>query len=145
MTQGFHEAPNPETGKAEKHQKAATKGKGKSISNAEIKPAPVSLFDYESVEDAKEQLEEGLDFPYVAVRSSILGGKDEVSILITVSKDPEPEWANHILQNSRYAKIHILRDGTVEQFVGWKLKMRKFKGKSIEHIIEKINKIKVVE
>ncbi|MCK5015225.1 MAG: hypothetical protein KAS66_15550 [Candidatus Omnitrophica bacterium] len=139
----FPEPRDPETGKARKHQEAAKK-KTK-ISNAEIKPAPVSLFDYESVEDAKVQLKEGLDFPYVAVRSSILGGKEEVSILVTVSKDPESEWANHILQNSRYAKIHILRDGTVEQFVGWKLKMRKFKGKSIEHVIEKINKIKVVE
>ena len=142
---GYHEPKDPTTGKARKHQEAATKRKGKSISNAEIKPAPVYLFDYESVEDAKVQLKEGLDFPYVGVQSSILGGKDEVSILVTVSKDPEPEWANHILQNSRYAKIHILRDGTVEQFVGWKLKMRKFKGKSIEHVIEKINKIKVVE
>ena len=140
---GYPEPKDPETGKARKHQEAAKK-KTK-ISNAEIKPAPVSLFDYESVEDAKVQLKDGLDFPYVGVRSSILGGKEDVSILVTISKDPESEWANHILQNSRYAKIHILRDGTVEQFVGWKLKMRKFKGKSIEHIIEKINKIKVVE
>ena len=145
MSQGYPEAPDPITGKARKHKEAASKGKGKSISNAEIKPAPVNLFDYESVEDAKVQLKEGLDFPYVGVRSSILGGKEDVSILVTVSKDPESEWANHILQNSRYAKIHILRDGTVEQFVGWKLKMRKFKGKSIEHVIEKINKIKVME
>ena len=145
MTQGFHEPPDPITGKARNHQENATKRKGKSISNAEIKPTPVSLFDYEGVEDTKVQLKEGLDFPYVAVRSSILGGKEEVSILIAVSKDPESEWANHILQNSRYAKIHILRDGTVEQFCGWKLKMRKFKGKSIDHVIEKINKIKMVE
>ena len=144
MSQGYPEAQDIRTRKARKHQEAATKGRTK-ISNAEIKPTPVRLFDYESVEDAKVQLEEGLDFPYVSVRSSILGGKEDVSILVTVSKDPESEWANHILQNSRYAKIHILRDGTVEQFVGWKLKMRKFKGKSIEHIIEKINKIKVVE
>ena len=141
----YPESTDPITGKARKHQENALKGKGKSISNAEIKPAPISLFDYESVEDAKVQLKEGLDFPYVGVQSSILGGKEDVSILVTVSKDPEPEWANHILQNSRYAKIHILRDGTVERFCGWKLKMRKFKGKSIEHIIEKINKIKVVE
>ena len=143
MSQGYPEAPDPVTGKAPKHQ-ASAKKKTK-ISNVEIKPTPVTLFDYESVEDAKVQLKEGLDFPYVGVQSSILGGKEDVSILVTVSKDPESEWANHILQNSRYAKIHILRDGTVEQFVGWKLKMRKFKGKSIEHAIEKINKIKVKE
>lgn len=144
MPQGYPEPPDTITGKARKHQAAATKGRNK-ISNAEIKPTPVKLFDYESVEDAKVQLKEGLDFPYVNIQASILGGKENVSILVTVSKDPESEWANHILQNSRYAKIHILQDGTVEQFVGWKLKMRKFKGKSIEHVIEKINKIKVME
>ena len=34
----YHEIQNPETGKARKHQEAATKRKGKSISNAEVKP-----------------------------------------------------------------------------------------------------------
>lgn len=109
------------------------------------KPTPVRLFDYESVEDAKEQFREGLDFSFVGVKSSILGGRENVTILITVSKDPKSEWANGILQNSSYAQIHINRNGVVEQFSGWRLKMRKFKGKNIEHVIEKINKIKVVE
>ena len=40
MSQGFHEAPNPETGKARLHQEAALKNKDNDISNAEILPTP---------------------------------------------------------------------------------------------------------
>ena len=36
--QGFHEAPDPETGKAKKHQENALKGKGNDISNVEVVP-----------------------------------------------------------------------------------------------------------
>ena len=45
MTQGFHEAPDPETGKAKRHQevteKSKSKIKAKGISNAEIMPSIV--------------------------------------------------------------------------------------------------------
>ena len=40
MSQGFHEAPDPETGKARLHQEAASKIKGNDLSNAEILPTP---------------------------------------------------------------------------------------------------------
>lgn len=137
------------SGVAEKHSKAAldaaNKKKASNLSNAEIKQTSSKLFTYESVEEVKEQLREGLDFPYVLVQSSILGGKERVSILLKVSKDPKSEWANGIFQNSRYANIHIDNKGTVEKFSGYQLKLRKFKGKSIDHIIEKINEIKVVK
>ena len=109
------------------------------------KQVPAKIFTYETVEEVKDQLREELDFPFVTVQSSTLGGKENVSIIIRVSKDPEEEWANKIFENSRYAIIHVMNDGKTEQFSGWQLKMRKFKGKSIDHIIEKINKIKVVE
>ncbi|MCK4665986.1 hypothetical protein KAU33_04510 [Candidatus Dependentiae bacterium] len=136
-------------GVAPKHSKAAldaaSKKRAASISSAEVRPTPTKLFTYENVEDVKEQLRNGLDFPFVHVQSSILGGKEKVSIIVKVSKDPKEEWANGIFQNSRYATLHIMSNGTVEQFSGWQLKMRKFKGKSIDHVIEKINKIKVVE
>ena len=114
-------------------------------SKTKPKSAPVKLFDYESVEDAKDELRKGLNFPYVNVNSSILGGKENVSILVTVSKDEKSEWPHHIMQNSCYAQLHIEADGKVEHFAGWRLKLRKFKGKSIEQVIEKINNIKVVE
>ena len=42
MTQGFHEAPNPETKKARKHQENALKNKGDDISNVEILPTELS-------------------------------------------------------------------------------------------------------
>jgi len=144
MPQGYHETQDPRIRKAPKHQEAANKGKS-DISNAKIKPTPVDLFNYENVDEAVEKLKEGLDFPFVGVNTSTLGGKENVTILLTISKDPKSEWPNNILQNSCYGKIHISQNGTVEQFSGWRLKLRKFKGKSIEHVIEKINKIKVVE
>ena len=144
----YFEDKGPE-GVAIKHQKAALEAvnrkKAAGISNAEIKPTPATLFVYENVEDVKEQLREGLDFPYVAVKSSTLGGKENVTILITVSKDPKSEWPNAILQNSCYGQFHINQKGTVEQFSGWRLKLRKSKVKSIEKAIEKINKVKLVE
>ena len=145
MSQGYPEPKDPRSGIAEQHRKNALGNKGNNISNAEIKPTPAKLFTYESVEETKNQLRKGLKFPYVNVQSSILGGKENVSILIKISKDPESEWVNKIFHNSVHAQIHIENDGVTEQFVGWKLKMRKFKGKSIDHIIDKINKIKVVE
>lgn len=114
-------------------------------SKTKPKPAPVKLFDYEGVEDVKDKLNKGLNFPYVNVTSSILGGKENVSILVTVSKDEKSEWPHNIMQNSCYAQLHIEADGKVEHFAGWRLKLRKFKGKNIEQVIEKINNIKMVE
>ena len=150
MPQGYHEPPDPRTGKALDHSKNATKGKQADVSNSEVvqakpKPTPVKLFDYDGVEGVKDKLREGLDFPFVRVESSILGGKENVSILVTVSKDSKSEWPHGILQNSCYAQIHILNNGTVEHFAGWRLKLRKFKGKNIEQVIEKINNIKMKE
>lgn len=39
MPQGYHEAPEPRTGKALKHQASARKKKAKNISNVEILPS----------------------------------------------------------------------------------------------------------
>jgi hypothetical protein len=104
------------------------------------------LFTYENVEQALYQLKEGLNFPFVACYFSTLGGSDNVSILLCISEDKKEDWQNNILENSRYRKIDISNDGQVENFTcGASLKyMRKFTGKSIEHIIEKINKVKEV-
>lgn len=99
------------------------------------------IFDVGNVAMVEVQLQ-NLRFPYVYVYHSTLGGADNVSILLTVSLDPKHTWSNGILQNSRYAQIHISNNGVVEQFSGSRLKLRKFTAKNISQIIEKINNIK---
>jgi len=104
------------------------------------------LFTYENVEQALQKLREGLNFPFVSCYASTLGGRDNIAILLCVSEDKKEDWQNNILENSRYRKIDISNNGQVENFsCRWELKkIRKFTGKSIEHIIEKINKVKEV-
>jgi hypothetical protein len=72
------------------------------------------------------------EFPVVAGSVSTLGGAHRASVLLTVSLDPRESWANHILENSRYAKFHLSYDGTLEQISGYRIgKMRKSKANSI--------------
>ncbi len=137
MTKGYFEDKDVRTGKAPRHQASSKKSAPKGL-----QPVNGKVFTYETVETAKKQLESGLKFPFIRTQHSMLGGKERISILVNISKDPQSQWANKIYQNSRYAQIHISNDGGTEQFSGWQLKMRKFKGKSIAHIIEKINAIK---
>jgi len=122
--QGYYE-PKDTTGVAKNHSEAAkiaaNKKKASDISNAEIRPTPAKLFTFESVEETKKQIREGLDFPHVHIQSSTLGGKENVSILVTVSKDPKSDWSNKILQNSRYAQLHINQNGVTEQLYGWQI------------------------
>lgn len=124
------------TGKAKKHQAASQQG------NKKLQPVNGKIFTYETIELAKEELMSGLKFPVVGVNHSILGGEEHVSIFVGISIDPEETWYNGIYENSRYAQIHIENEGVTHQIAGTKLKMRKFKGQSIAHVVEKINAIK---
>jgi hypothetical protein len=100
------------------------------------------LFNINDVNMIELQLQT-LKFPYVHVQHSTLGGSENVSILLTISLSPKHEWNNGILQNSKYAKIHIHNNGLTEQFSGYQLKLRKFTAKNVAEIIKKINDIKV--
>ncbi|MBU0599035.1 hypothetical protein KKF61_08700, partial [Patescibacteria group bacterium] len=92
-----------------------------------------------TIKEDVEQLKKGLKFAYVGVRTSSLGGNERPSILITISTSKRENCTNGILENSKYAKIHITHNGVVEQFSGWQLKLRKFTAKDIPHAIQKIN------
>lgn len=100
-----------------------------------------SLFNINTVVPTEIQLHT-LKFPYVGVGHSTLGGIENVSIFVTISLDPRHAWANGILENSRYARIHVHNDGTVEQISGYQLKLRKFTAKNMAQVIDKINQIK---
>lgn len=101
------------------------------------------IFTIDTVAMVETQLQM-LNFPYINAYHSTLGGNENVSILLTISKDPIYKWYNMILENSTYAKIRISNDGVVEQFSGNHLKLRRFKAKSVSEVIKKINNIKIV-
>ncbi len=53
-------------------------------------------------------------FPTVRVRLDTLGGVERAALIVTLSLDPREEWANGILENSRYLKVMIDHEGTLE-------------------------------
>lgn len=75
--------------------------------------------------------------PYVTSRTSRFGGS--VCLAVTVSLDKRSDWANGILENSRYAKFFIEADGTIEHFSGSLPKFRKCKVADIDGAAAKIN------
>jgi len=77
-----------------------------------------------------------LNAGYVATQVSRLGTP---SIMLVVSLDQRSDWANGILENSRYAKISIDADGTIEHFSGTLPKFRKCKAKDATAAVIKLN------
>lgn len=67
-------------------------------------------------------------------------GRENISFLLTISKESREKWFNGILENSIYARIHISQYGEVKTFSGHGLKIRNFKAKTLTEIINKINK-----
>jgi len=90
------------------------------------------------VNETLKQIKEGLNFPFVNVGYSCLGGKD---VYILVSLEVKGEWQNDIMENSPYARF-VVGGGKIEHFAGWSLKknFRKCKYKSVEDVISKLNK-----
>lgn len=74
--------------------------------------------------------------PYVTSKVGRLGGQH---LLVTVALDKRSDWANGILENSRYAKFLIDPDGTVENFSGSLPKFRKCKVADVDTLAAKIN------
>lgn len=100
------------------------------------------IFDPDDENDIKRDIEKEIEAPFVTTQMSSLGGKENASIIITVSLDPEREWENGILENSRFLRFHLERNGELENFtVGMGIdKMRKKNVKSIDDAIDKINR-----
>jgi hypothetical protein len=97
------------------------------------------LFSIENVTESIKLLEDKIVSPYVKGTYSTLGGINNISILLTISKDAKSEWAGGILQNSNYAMFHISHTGSIERFSGNLPKMRKRKVASLEQVIEILN------
>jgi hypothetical protein len=101
-----------------------------------------------SASDA-EDLQGKIKAPYVSVHTSSLGGRERLTIMVTVSWQPKDQWKQGILQNSNYAMFSFYQDGTVEQFqlsvydermMRIKAsKWRKTKVKSMDDFVSKLN------
>lgn len=92
--------------------------------------------------NSMSELKTKLQFPYVNIQYSTLGGEDRASFIVTVSLQPRTEWNNGILQNSDYANFRIDKHPTgyvAENFSGYLPKCRKFTAKSIDELINKLN------
>jgi len=115
---------------------------GSPVSEAASRGVLGSLFDMNTAEGMKKMLDDKIDAPWKSVGISSLGGKDNVSIIMKVSKDAEKDWPHGILHNSRYSMFHIGNDGSIEQFSmnhTLKLKFRKAQAKTMEDVVKKIN------
>ena len=99
------------------------------------------LFNYENIITTMQTIKEGLNFPYINIRYSTLGGKENISIILCISKDNEKNWKYGIFENSKYGKLGIENNGIIKLYSGNIGKFRKYRAKNINTLIEKINKI----
>ena len=98
------------------------------------------LFKDDAMTEAAQAVYEGLKkkVPFVSVTKSTLGGPGRGALMLTFSLDPREQWANRILQNSRYSNLDIGQDGVVVNFSGNNPKMRKFQATTIDEVVRKI-------
>jgi len=83
-----------------------------------------------------------LQFPYVGIQYTSLGGEERASFMVTVSIQPKAEWQNGILQNSQYSIFRVNKEPigyVVENFSGSLPKFRKFNAETLEELINKLN------
>jgi len=107
-----------------------------------LKEEVVKYFDMSNIDDWINTIKSGISAPVVNVTKSTLGGAENVTIMITAGLEPKETWINNIFENSRYGRLRLSRDGTLEMFqASYKTgkKMRKCKIKSPEAVVKKIN------
>jgi len=56
-----------------------------------------ALYNYETAQGVVDRLNQEIEAPFVSAYSSDLGGKENISILMTVSLDPKESWENQLL------------------------------------------------
>jgi hypothetical protein len=105
------------------------------------------VFDHTNAEEFAARLRTELKgAEHINVKTSSLGGAQNVSILILAIFDPKPTWVNGIMENSRYMRFHLFQPNIIEQFqMNYKIrdagvkKFRKARVKSQDDAIKKLN------
>ena len=101
-----------------------------------------TIFDIGSVDKWTVPLSTKVNAPVIWAAKSVLGGEENVTIMLKISLDEKHNWKNGIFQNSRYAHIRIDRDGSMEMFAHKRSigkGMRKTKVRDVKQAIKKIN------
>lgn len=80
-------------------------------------------------------------FPASSVQRSTLGGEQHASLHFTVSFDPREEWANGILENSRYAQF-TMSAGKIYMISGSYSKIAKFRKANAGSVEEAVIRIR---
>ena len=98
-----------------------------------------------NIQTLVERLENELPHPYISARVSTLGGVENASIMLTLGFEPHETWEHGYIENSIYAMVMIHTEGRVERFSGRGTKLRAFKAKGFDEVIDKlINKLGIL-
>jgi len=99
------------------------------------------IFDINNVTEVCEKIRTEINLPLVYAQFSTLGGDEHVSIMPTLCWEERDNWKGGYIENSKFARFSIERDGVIECFQKSKigLKFRKTKAKTIDQVIEKLN------
>jgi len=100
-----------------------------------------SLFNIHSAQELVDRLKKELNYPFILAYASKLGGDHNITIMLAVSTTTKENWESGIFENSQYRRFSIFNDGTVENFTASGMtKVRKFTAKSIDDLINRLNK-----
>ena len=105
------------------------------------------LFGIHDVAEWVSVIKAGINAPVVNVGANTFGGSERVTIMILVVLDEKSTWINNIMENARYLRFHMYRDGTLECFAAsgpkptyrFVKKFRKTRVKSAGDAVSKIN------
>jgi len=102
----------------------------------------IKIFDYEKLQTEKENIYNAIKAEYKYIQISILGGKENVALMIRLSLDKKETWEYGIFENSKYYHFHIDNYGSIENFSNSHRvkKVRKKRVKNLTEAIEYINK-----
>ena len=118
------------------------------LKEGKLSEAKEPIFTKDDVKNAIKQVKKGLKrvAPYLDDIGTGFGGK---SIIGKVSLDKKRDWSHGILQNSRWALIHLHPDGTLDSVsmngypydIRKKIpKLRKSRNKSLDQAIDRLEK-----
>ena len=99
------------------------------------------IFNAEDKDELLRKVKSEIKAPVVGAQISTLGGADRATIMLVVSLDPKDEWSNGILENSRYFRMSLERDGKLKLFSGGHgmKTFRRRRVKSVDDAIKAIN------
>ena len=96
----------------------------------------------EQAQELRESIKARISAPYVSTNLYTLGGPERPSVGVTISFDPREQWANGILENSKFVKLMVnFSEHTIEHVVGDKVeRFRKTRFKDTNEVVAKLSK-----